>query len=117
MEIGIVILLAIILLINLGMFNHILTSDNRQHIIIQNQDNDKKELIHEFQIGSKHTWALVNIALYKMYTELEILDYDSLQIKLAKTIDDLSTNQTKLSEWRNKLDEYVQDQQNGRTDQ
>ena len=64
-----------------------------------------------FRQGLQQGWMHVNISLYKMYTELEILDFDSLQSKLQQTIESLSTNSDEMNKWSIKFREYLKEQE------
>jgi len=74
-------------------------------------NNNTKEL-EIFRSGLKQTWMYVNVSLFKMWNELDILDYDSLQSKLQQTLDDLSQNPKKMEEWSQKFNEYMKNQEN-----
>jgi len=63
-----------------------------------------------FRQGLQHGWMHVNVSLYKMYTELEILDFDSLQSKLQQTLEGLATNPEELNKWSLKFKEYLKEQ-------
>ena len=64
-----------------------------------------------FRQGARQNWITVNVCLYKMWTELEILDYDSLQGKLQETIQELTDNPQKLEEWGKKFNKYIKEQE------
>ena len=71
---------------------------------------DQRELTI-FKEGLQRTWTIVSISLYKMWTDLDILDFESLQEKLQKTLNELTSDQSKLEEWSRKLNEYMKDKQ------
>jgi len=88
--------------------------------VCKNENSTKPEILQTghgsprdldiFRQGLQQGWTHVNIALYKMYTELEILDFDSLQSKLQQTIDALATNSEELNKWSVKFREYLKEQ-------
>jgi len=63
----------------------------------------------DFFEGKLQLWSLVNVALFKMYTELEILDYDNIKNKLAETMDELTRSQEIMKKWGNKFEEYIKE--------
>jgi len=67
---------------------------------------DPREL-NIFKEGLQRTWTIVSISLYKMWSELDILDFDSLQEKLQSTLNDLTSDQKLLAEWSKKFNEYM----------
>ena len=76
----------------------------------KNEEPPQRELTI-FKEGLQRTWTIVSISLYKMWNDLDILDFDSLQEKLQKTLNELTSDQTKLEEWSHKLNEYMKDKQ------
>lgn len=76
---------------------------------LQNGQGTSRDL-NIFRQGLQQGWMHVNISLYKMYTELEILDFESLQIKLQQTLEALATNPEELNEWSAKFKEYLKEQ-------
>jgi len=62
-----------------------------------------------FRQGARQNWLTVNVCLYKMWTELEILDYDNISSKLQETLEELTSDQNKLEEWASKFNIYIKD--------
>jgi len=110
MNIAILIIQAVTLLSIMALIEKV-SNINWKHAQ-QPQPNSHHE-IQNFKNGGVHTWVMVNVALFKMYNDLEILDYDSLQNRLVQTLEELSANGELLSEWNVKFNEYVQSQQEG----
>jgi len=110
MNIAILIFLAVIMLALFNLIDRVARLDNgKKQEVVQPQSS---QMMH-FKNGGMHTWMMVNIALYKMYSELEILDYDSLQDKLTKTLEELSANENILAEWSQKFHAYVHTKDGG----
>lgn len=63
-----------------------------------------------FRQGLQQGWMRVNISLYKMWNELDILDFDTLQNKLQQTLESLATNQDEMNKWATKFEEYLKEQ-------
>jgi hypothetical protein len=59
--------------------------------------------------GIQQSWQTINIALFKMYREMDILDFDSIQQKLTSTINQLATNPNEMNKWQKELNEYLQE--------
>jgi len=55
-----------------------------------------------------NTLALVSISLYRMYVNMELLDYDSMCVDLQRNALELMKNPSELVKWNNKLQEYMQ---------
>lgn len=70
--------------------------------------------IHIFRSGLQQQWMLITIALYKMYVDLDILDFDNMQTVLQKTIDELSADQSKMKEWAEKFQSYASNDNRGK---
>ncbi len=65
--------------------------------------------IKEFKQGVDHTWNVTQIAIYKLYEEGQLLDYDSLTISIHNSINELTQDNSKLSLWNKKLNSYIQE--------
>lgn len=66
--------------------------------------------IEIFRSGLQQTWTYVNVSLYKMYRELDILDFDSIQNKLQQTLDELVKSPEEMEKWAKKFNDYVKSQ-------
>lgn len=109
MMIGIFIVQCLILLILFILYGSV---ENNNY---KNSDNDPKNIndkrdLEIFKSGLQQTWTYVNVSLYKMYRELDILDFDSIQNKLQQTLDELTTDPEKMEKWVKKLNDYVKNQ-------
>jgi len=72
-----------------------------------------KEMLTTFKEASQQTWMAITISLYKMWQELDILDFDSLQSQLQKTLNELTANPQDFEEWSQKFNEYMKEKHNG----
>jgi hypothetical protein len=110
MTIAILIIQALILLVCFQLLEKIqnIQTTNSNHL----DQQIATEKLQGFKHGSIHTWSLINISLFKMWTDSEILDFDSLYGKLSQTIQDLSINPKKLEEWETKYKSHVEERKN-----
>ena len=93
-------LLAILIiqcLIILLLFFHV-----NKNIILPNKTEDLKQTQHNYS----QVLGLMSISLYKMYVEMDILDYDELATKLFETISLLNSNKELLAKWQTELLDY-----------
>lgn len=72
---------------------------------------DPQKEVAIFKDGVQHSWAAINISLYKMWNQLDILDFDNLQEKLQITINELTTNPVLMEEWNKKFTEYLKERE------
>jgi uncharacterized membrane protein len=77
----------------------------------QENENPSTNEITIFKEGLQRTWNIVNVSLYKMWKDLEILDFDSLQETLQKTLNELSDDPVKMEEWFKKFNDYIKEKQ------
>lgn len=70
--------------------------------VIKNQ-----EINQDFKIGTNYAWIMFQIAMFKMYKEDELLDYDSLYKKIRKNVEFLSDNIELLKLWNEEYIEYI----------
>lgn len=63
-----------------------------------------------YRQGLQQSWMHVNISLYKMWTELEILDFESIQSKLQQTLESLAKDPNEMNKWAEKFKEYLKEQ-------
>lgn len=107
----IIVLLSFILFLVIGIFVGIYSKENQDSKKkSEAKDIDFNDVARELDIfkqGLHQNWMIVNISLYKMWMELDILDYDSLQLKLQKTLEQLSNNNVELQNWSKKFQEYL----------
>jgi len=62
-----------------------------------------------FRQGLQQSWMHVNISLFKMWKDLDILDYESIQTKLQQTLEALTKNPTEMNEWAEKFKVYLKE--------
>ena len=108
MMIAILIIQCLILLIMFAIYGVVKEKNLKKPFNNNNIEGEKNEEI--FRSGLQQTWVYVNISLYKMYRELDILDFDSIQNKLQQTLDDLVKSPEKMEKWAKKYNEYVENQ-------
>ena len=70
----------------------------------------KEQELEFFRHGARQNWFAVNICLYKMWDEMDILDYDVLTQKLQQNLEEMINNPDRLKEWSDKFNEYVNQQ-------
>jgi hypothetical protein len=104
--ISVFILILILLIVNsiyIKIGSNIDTKDNKPPI------NETKE----FAAGMNHGFSLVLIALYKMWEEQNILDFDSLNEDLKTNVFTITSSPDKFLTWQNKLTEYIKNKNSG----
>lgn len=110
MMIAIFIVQCMILLIMFVMYGTVVENKSKE------PNNDIKDVdkrdIEIFRSGLQQTWTYVNVSLYKMYRELDILDFDSIQNKLQQTLDELVKSPEEMERWAKKFNDYVKNQEN-----
>jgi len=74
-----------------------------------NQENPHN--IDIFRQGLQQSWMHVNVSLYKMWDEQEILDFQSLQTKLQQTLESLTKDPAEMTKWAEKFKEYLKEQE------
>jgi hypothetical protein len=85
----------------------------REEIKSESLQTRKQETGRELEIyrqGLQQGWMHVNISLYKMWTELDILDFESIQSKLQQTLEFLAKDPSELNKWAEKFKEYLKEQ-------
>jgi hypothetical protein len=83
------------------------TTNNDLQINQQGNPNS----IDIFRQGLQQSWMHVNVSLYKMWNELEILDFQSLQTKLQQTLESLTKDPAEMTKWAEKFKEYLKEQE------
>tara|TARA_Y100000310_G_scaffold130972_1_gene130162 strand:- start:12300 stop:12659 length:360 start_codon:yes stop_codon:yes gene_type:complete len=82
-----------------------LRRDNAKLITLLN--DREKSIIQSFQDGSANTWTFVQVCLYDMYKNMEILDYASLVKTMASRLAEYDINeqvrQEKIEQFNNDL--------------
>ncbi|MFW6173248.1 MAG: hypothetical protein ACOC5T_05835 [Elusimicrobiota bacterium] len=76
---------------------------------LQDNQKDLPNNLEDFKKGSNETWIAVVISLYKMWNDLDILDFDSLQGKLHETISNLTKDPREFEKWSHKFNNYMKD--------
>lgn len=100
MLISILILQCFIMLLIFMLFGTLSAYKN----ITPNSNND----LEIYKRGLQQNWILVNICLYKMWNEMEIIDFESLHKKLQEHLEFFSQNPQELEKWQMDLQKYLQ---------
>jgi len=112
MEITTIILLCLIIVLLFSIYGKIVSKEEKSFI-------KKEELVEGiaspkeldiYRQGLQQGWMHVNVSLYKMWTELDILDFDSIQNKLQQTLEKLASDPKELMIWSEKFKEYLKGQ-------
>ena len=110
MQTAILILLCLLVLLIFAVYDKVCNRNEPfKPESLQNGQSTSKEL-NIFRHGLQQGWMHVNISLYKMYTELDILDFESLQSKLQQTLESLASDPEELNKWQTKFKEYLKEQ-------
>ena len=105
MGIAVFIMQCLIVLLIFGAYDRLIKPNDQPHL-----DNVPTKEMEIFRHGAKQNWLTINVCLYKMWNELEILDYDNISTKLQQTLEELTNSPEKLEEWAKKFNEYIQEQ-------
>lgn len=104
-------LVGVILFLSMSGNNKIENVSDKVNVMMttsSNDNNNMNELVRNVHMKvSNQILGIVTIALYKMYSNLEILDFESLSENLHKNISDLIKDPETLKEWDHKLYEYM----------
>ncbi len=104
-------LVGVILFLSMSGNNKIENVSDKVNVMMttsSNDNNNMNELVRNVHMKvSNQILGIVTIALYKMYSNLEILDFESLSENLHKNISDLIKDPEALKEWDHKLYEYM----------
>lgn len=110
MDYVIIILLCLIILILFTVYDKVSTKvSNVKKEDLQNAGFSNQKELEIFRQGLHQGWMHVNISLYKMWSEMDILDFDSIQNKLQQTLENLANNPNELNKWYEKFKEYLKD--------
>lgn len=101
MEIMIFILQCLVILLIFAVYDKV---SNKNNIIQQNS----KE-IDIFTNGVKQGWLHVNISLFKMWNDLDILDYDTMREKLQENLQLIANDEQAMKTWAEKFKTYVEE--------
>jgi len=104
---AIIILQCTMLLILFGIYGNISKKEEHKESLPNNDSFER------YSDGLEQTWIAINISLYKMYNDLDILDFDTLHAKLKNTIEELSKDPNQMKEWKAKLIEHMNETSNG----
>lgn len=100
---AIIILLCLVIFIQFAIYDKVNIKQKEQ----DTQSND----LEIFRQGARQNWITINVCLFKMWNELDILDFESIQNKLQETIQELTNDPKKLDEWGKKFNDYFKEQQ------
>lgn len=104
-------LVGVILFLSMSGNNKIENVSDKVNVMMttsSNDNNNMNELVRNVHMKvSNQILGIVTVALYKMYSNLEILDFESLSENLHKNISDLIKDPEELKEWDHKLYEYM----------
>ena len=108
MELGIIALLIIQSLILL-LINNLANSKESS----KNNKDEEKNFKNGINQGINQTCFTVQISLFKMWQEMDIIDFDSLYLKLLENLDKLTKNSNEFEKWNEKFIEYVKNMKAG----
>jgi ABC-type transport system involved in multi-copper enzyme maturation permease subunit len=61
----------------------------------------------EFQLGLNHAFSLIQICLYKMWSDQDILDFDSINKDIQNNLINITKDPNDFNLWQNKYVEYL----------
>ena len=61
----------------------------------------------EFQAGLNHGFSLIQICLFKMWEDQEILDFDSISDEIKQTLNNVTQDKESFMKWQDKYVEYL----------
>ena len=88
--------------------NRIMDTDNRfgKNTVAVNPPMNLNQ--SDFNFGANHTWIMFQLAMFKLYKEDRLLDFDDLFISIYKNIEQLSASVDNLKKWNEEYIEYLQ---------
>jgi hypothetical protein len=84
-----------------------------------NKDSSEKKAVNEtpeFQAGVNHAFSLVQICLYKMWSDQDILDFDSLNDNIKSNLMIITNNPDNFKKWHEQYTEYLKNKNTGDKD-
>jgi len=66
----------------------------------------------DFRFGMNQAWIMFQLALFKMYRDDKLLDYDSLFIELSNNLESISSSTESLKQWNEEYLKYIQTKDN-----
>jgi len=125
MQLMVVIPLIAILGVSIALLVHLISARNDQvtiytdqmefwKAVVENFEESKREQKQsssspDFKNGYSYACSVAQIALFKLYSEDKLLDFDSLVNEIGTTVGFLENNPRILVEWNDKLSHYIQD--------
>ena len=92
--------------------------DLKKFIKREIQINSSEHLEEEsFDNGATMVSTLIQISLYKMYKNNDILDFESLNNKIGETVNYLNSNSGEFEKWNQQYFEYLEKQVNDEDNQ
>jgi len=107
MLIAIIIIQCTMLLVLFGIYGNI--SKKQEY----KESTSNIDSLERYNAGVQQSWIAINISLFKMYNDMDILDYDSLQVKLKNTVEQLCKDPDQMKEWNTKYFEHINETSNG----
>ena len=86
-----------------------LTENKKDEVNNNNIQLTEPQKIELYKNGARENWLITNVCLYKMWEELDILDYESLKEKLQRNLEELTSKPEVLNEWREKFNDYIKE--------
>jgi len=76
-------------------------------VISSNPLEDIPQLREMYVKAVANSITMTHIALFKMYADMQILDFDSISTEMKKNFEILATNPLVLKEWEARFSEYI----------
>lgn len=110
MEVTTIFLLCLIIVLLFSIYGKISKDAPKKEELVAGIASPKE--LDIYRQGIQQGWMHVNVSLYKMWNELDILDFENIQSKLQQTLEILASNPDELMKWHKKLNEYLKAQGN-----
>jgi hypothetical protein len=79
----------------------------------KNDDVNVEQSMGDFKKGAEHAWFIMQLSLFKMYFENDILDFESIKETLSKQVEVFTFNPSEFNSWRDKFSEYLDERNKG----
>lgn len=75
----------------------------------ENNNSNLPKITQDFKNGINYAWSVMQVCLYKMYKENDILDFDNIFQDILKNINTLSNNNDEMKKWNIEYIKYIEE--------
>lgn len=99
-------LIVLVVVLSLQIQTQVALLSNRP---VTNNAINSDTITRAFQQGLGKGIDVPMVCLFKMYKDIEILDFDSMSGRLVELINEMIDDDSKYDEWYNKMQEYIKE--------